>query len=222
MVGRQQPALLSAHPCAGRLIRTKDVVGEVKAMQSRKDALPTGRRSNTERVADAPRTRKLHSIGSGASPPRHDLTRKGLRARPSLQRQDSLKTLALAKVRYPSSKNQILSSVQQQFAEILSQLVTLSDRTFKDRRDIEQDLEGNRWRRGRDKTTQNGAPLPRVSAARFASCLRGVDFPAGKEMLLEAAMENGAPDDVLKVLDEIPAKVYPGVKSVMREFGKLK
>ncbi|MGW4564959.1 DUF2795 domain-containing protein [Streptomyces sp. NPDC004561] len=53
--------------------------------------------------------------------------------------------------------------------------------------------------------------VPEVLAA-----LNGVTYPAGRDRLVTAAREAGAPDEVVKVLRGIPAEEYAGREQVAR------
>ncbi len=50
--------------------------------------------------------------------------------------------------------------------------------------------------------------------------LKGVDYPAGKDALVEAAKDNGAPQDVLDRLGTIADREYEGPSGVVQEFSK--
>jgi hypothetical protein len=51
--------------------------------------------------------------------------------------------------------------------------------------------------------------------------LRGIDFPATKDDLIDCARENQAPGDVLHVLDKLDDKEYRSVVDITEEVGKF-
>ncbi len=63
---------------------------------------------------------------------------------------------------------------------------------------------------------------PNVSAAQVTSYLKGVDFPAEKQKIVDMAKSNGAPDMVVQWLNRLPDKRYNSSTEVEQEFGKLK
>lgn len=46
--------------------------------------------------------------------------------------------------------------------------------------------------------------------------LKGVDYPARKEDLLQAAQSNDAPDNVLTEVRNLPQRLYDGPSDVMK------
>jgi hypothetical protein len=56
--------------------------------------------------------------------------------------------------------------------------------------------------------------------AELSRHLASARFPAGREELLAAALDNSAPDDVLSALRELPeGQTYPTVQAVWQELG---
>lgn len=62
----------------------------------------------------------------------------------------------------------------------------------------------------------------KVSAAQFAMYMKGMSFPAGKSEIVEKAMSNGAPENVLKFMNKLPERQYRRANEVEQEFGKMK
>jgi len=58
-----------------------------------------------------------------------------------------------------------------------------------------------------------------VSAAELQECLRGVDYPADRTELIEAAKGNEAPESVMDFLEHIPDKEYETPVDVSKELG---
>ena len=50
--------------------------------------------------------------------------------------------------------------------------------------------------------------------------LRGAHFPALKPDILSTARSNGAPSDVMDVLERLPEQEYGGPQDVMKAYGR--
>lgn len=61
-----------------------------------------------------------------------------------------------------------------------------------------------------------------VSAAKLASYMKGIRFPCDKNEIIDKAEQNGAPDNVLEILRDLPEKQYSTAVDVEKEFGKIK
>jgi hypothetical protein len=48
-----------------------------------------------------------------------------------------------------------------------------------------------------------------------------VDYPADLNQLIEAARNQGAPEDVIAILQRLPQRTYNGPNAVSEEIGKL-
>lgn len=57
------------------------------------------------------------------------------------------------------------------------------------------------------------------SPANVAQYLSGIDFPCQKEDLIEHAEQNGAEDEVLEVLNNMPEDEYNNMADVMKGYG---
>lgn len=51
--------------------------------------------------------------------------------------------------------------------------------------------------------------------------LSGIDYPAGKQDLIDTAREQGADEEVLSTLERLPDRQYDGPNSVSAEVGNL-
>ncbi len=51
--------------------------------------------------------------------------------------------------------------------------------------------------------------------------LGGLDYPAGKQDILQKAKQEGADENVMEVLEKIPDQDYASPVAVSREVGKL-
>jgi hypothetical protein len=49
--------------------------------------------------------------------------------------------------------------------------------------------------------------------------LGGVDYPVGRDGLVERARENGAPEDVVQALSDLPSEQFDGPDTVMKRLG---
>lgn len=67
------------------------------------------------------------------------------------------------------------------------------------------------------KDTSREIPNP-VQVQKF---LGGLDYPVGKQDILDKAKEQGADDKVMKALEQIPDREYASPVAVSREVGKL-
>ena len=61
----------------------------------------------------------------------------------------------------------------------------------------------------------------KVSASRLAMYMKGINFPADKQMLVNKAKSNGAPDNVMEFMNRLPEKQYNRANEVEQEFGNM-
>ncbi|RFA25189.1 hypothetical protein CAI21_19660 [Alkalilimnicola ehrlichii] len=61
----------------------------------------------------------------------------------------------------------------------------------------------------------------RDSPIRVARYLRGLDFPADKDQLLEHATVHQADDEVIETLARLPDVTYHSMDEVMKGYGQL-
>jgi hypothetical protein len=52
--------------------------------------------------------------------------------------------------------------------------------------------------------------------------LKGVDYPADRNALIETARRNGAPEEVVDLLGKIPEKTYDSPPEVMEAYGSAR
>ena len=57
------------------------------------------------------------------------------------------------------------------------------------------------------------------SPARITSHLKGAQFPATKNDLVDLARSNGAEEDVLEVFENLPGSEYASAAEVMKAYG---
>ena len=58
------------------------------------------------------------------------------------------------------------------------------------------------------------------SAAHIAESLKGIDFPANKDNVVEHARKNKAEDEVLDVLQNLPEQEYGTMADVMKGMSR--
>jgi hypothetical protein len=61
-----------------------------------------------------------------------------------------------------------------------------------------------------------------VNPIQLQKYLKGLDYPVTKQQLLEAAKKNGADENVLYTLQQLPEKKYDAPVDVSEEVGKIK
>lgn len=61
-----------------------------------------------------------------------------------------------------------------------------------------------------------------VSPIAVERYLKGIDFPATKDDLIQHAQENDAPNDVLGALDRFDDRPYSSVADIAREVSKVR
>lgn len=59
-----------------------------------------------------------------------------------------------------------------------------------------------------------------TSPAEIQKYLKGIDYPADKDDLIAAAEEEGAPEDVINKLKELPGDSFNSPVDVMKAFGE--
>lgn len=59
------------------------------------------------------------------------------------------------------------------------------------------------------------------SSAEVEKFLHGLDYPSGKDDLISKARDNGAPDDVISLLDNLPERDYHSPVEVSNAIGNL-
>ena len=68
------------------------------------------------------------------------------------------------------------------------------------------------------------APAPvrrKINPIQLQKYLKGISYPTNKETLQETARRNGAPEDVLAALQQVPEQSYNAPKDVSQQIGKL-
>jgi hypothetical protein len=61
--------------------------------------------------------------------------------------------------------------------------------------------------------------MAQVPVVEITKSLKGITFPAAKDDLVEFARENGANEDIVRAIDEMPDDEYDSMSDVMSAFG---
>jgi hypothetical protein len=59
------------------------------------------------------------------------------------------------------------------------------------------------------------------SPANLQKFLKGADYPMSKDDLMDLANENGAPDEIMDILDQMPDVDFEGVTDVQECYGEI-
>jgi Protein of unknown function (DUF2795) len=151
----------------------------------------------------------------------------------------------LSGIRYPKTKKDLVEYASQKASTVAQELLdlinSLPDRTYRDSAEVAVALgelkSGKKSRRTREieetekpsvKGGRAAVASPSISAATIAKVLSGIDFPKSKSDLKEYVknhiLKTGIQDsdEILSLLDEIPAREYTNMADVEREIGRLK
>ena len=60
----------------------------------------------------------------------------------------------------------------------------------------------------------------RVSPISVQKHLKGTNYPASRDDLVRRARANSAPDDILRMIEQLPGVRYESPAEVMRAFGQ--
>jgi hypothetical protein len=61
----------------------------------------------------------------------------------------------------------------------------------------------------------------KVNPIQLQKYLKGVDYPADRESILDAARENGADDNVISTLEQLPNREFKNPAEISKEIGKM-
>ena len=61
-----------------------------------------------------------------------------------------------------------------------------------------------------------------TSAASVEKSLKGIDFPASKQDLINHAKKNNAPQEVLSILNDMPERQYQTAADVAKGIGEVR
>lgn len=57
------------------------------------------------------------------------------------------------------------------------------------------------------------------SPASITTCLKGIDYPANRRMLIDKARSNGADSSLIELISQMPDKEYGNMADVMECYG---
>lgn len=63
--------------------------------------------------------------------------------------------------------------------------------------------------------------MSKVSPIELQKHLKGVDYPASKQALIERAQENGAEEDIRSILEQLPDEEFETPADVSKAFGQI-
>lgn len=63
--------------------------------------------------------------------------------------------------------------------------------------------------------SHRGAGSPPIETQK---ALKGMDYPSGKQAILEKARENNAPQEIIQILEDLPDREYENAADVSKEF----
>ena len=63
--------------------------------------------------------------------------------------------------------------------------------------------------------------MAKVNPIQLQKYLSGVDYPASKQDLLQAAEQQGADENVRSALEQLPDRQYDGPNGVSKELGNI-
>jgi hypothetical protein len=74
--------------------------------------------------------------------------------------------------------------------------------------------------KGAARGSHPGSP-GHTSAADLAQGLKGADFPMNKKELAECARGNGASDEIVKTIQQMPDRKFQSMADVEKAFGQM-
>jgi len=72
-------------------------------------------------------------------------------------------------------------------------------------------------KKSQSKKSQGGIDITEIQ-----KYIEGVDFPVGKNELLDHARQNDAPDEILEFMKDFPSQQYGSPTDVSRAMGQMK
>ena len=61
-----------------------------------------------------------------------------------------------------------------------------------------------------------------LGASSIQKVLEGIDYPADKQKLMQAARDHNAPESMLNTIQKMPDKQYTSPEDVTRTFGEMR
>ena len=63
--------------------------------------------------------------------------------------------------------------------------------------------------------------MAQVNPIELQKYLKGINYPAGKQDLVQHAQNNGADDDTISMLEQLPDQQYETAADVSKEIGSV-
>ncbi len=61
----------------------------------------------------------------------------------------------------------------------------------------------------------------KVNPIQLQKYLKGIEYPADRETILESARGNGADQDIISTLEQLPDREYKNPAEISKEVGKI-
>jgi len=134
----------------------------------------------------------------------------------------------LAGVDYPANRQDLLDQARANNADndIMETLAGLPEQTYHSPIDVSKAMAGSEIESGQRSSREGfeGRSVSRstaVSAAEVQRYLRGMDYPAGIREVISLAQKNGAPGDVLDILQRIRDREFRSATDVSKALGEV-
>ncbi|KUG21287.1 antigen [hydrocarbon metagenome] len=152
---------------------------------------------------------------------------------------------SLSGVKFPANRQDLIAKAQENNAEqsIIDTLRGLPERSYNSPIDISKAMgesmaepaaatsEGQRGlaaasEETRERVAKMGgeasvSTATAVSAAEVQKYLKGIDYPTDKKGIVDQAQKNGAPNEVISILNRIDDQQYGSTTDVSRAIGKI-
>lgn len=127
----------------------------------------------------------------------------------------------LAGVDYPASRQDLIDQARKNEADrdVMDTLNSLPDQTYHSPIDVSKAMAGETIKPG-EHASEAGQKAA-VSAADIQRHLRGIDYPAGKEGVINQAQKNNAPEAVLDILRKIKDQEFHSAADLSRALGEV-
>jgi len=130
----------------------------------------------------------------------------------------------LAGVDYPAKRQDLIDQARANNADsdVMETLAILPDQTYHSPIDVSKAMAGSEGKSG--QRSSGGASVSRstaVSAAEVQKYLRGMDYPAGIREVVNQAQKNGAPGDVIDILERIRDREFKSAADVSKALGEV-
>ncbi len=125
---------------------------------------------------------------------------------------------ALKDIDYPANKEKLIQHAKKHQAseDVMRDIEELPDKEYTNAADVSKEFKGDTGREGEGEgISHRGAGSPPIETQK---ALKGMDYPAGKQEIIEKARDNKAPQEVIQILEDIPDREYENAADVSKEF----